>query len=82
MVDPELLKLLCCPETHQPLHLANAAVVDELNQRIGSAELRNRAGRKIAEKIEAGLVREDGKCLYPVRKRIPVMLLEEAIPLH
>ena len=34
------------------------------------------------EQIEAGLVREDGRILYPVRDDIPVMLIDEAIPLE
>ncbi len=33
------------------------------------------------DRIEEGLVREDGKVLYPVRDDIPVMLLDEAIRL-
>ncbi len=33
------------------------------------------------EKIDGGLVREDGKCLYPIRGNIPIMLIDEAIPL-
>ena len=34
MVDSELLKLLCCPETHQELHLAEPALLEELNRKI------------------------------------------------
>ena len=34
-----------------------------------------------AEKLDAGLLRADGKFLYPVRHNIPVMLVDEAIPL-
>jgi uncharacterized protein YbaR (Trm112 family) len=33
------------------------------------------------EKLEGGLVRADGKVLYPMRGEIPVMLIDEAIPL-
>ena len=43
--------------------------------------LRNRTGQPVTENIEGGLVREDGKFLYPVRNSIPVMLIDEAIPL-
>jgi uncharacterized protein YbaR (Trm112 family) len=35
----------------------------------------------VTEQIEGGLLRADGKVLYPVRSHIPVMLIDEAIPL-
>ena len=33
------------------------------------------------EAVAEGLVREDGDWLYPVRDDIPIMLIDEAIPL-
>jgi uncharacterized protein YbaR (Trm112 family) len=81
MVDPELLSLLCCPETHQDLRLADAALLEQLNQKISAGNLRNRAGRVVSEKLSEGLLRDDGKVLYPVRNNIPVMLVEEGIAL-
>jgi uncharacterized protein YbaR (Trm112 family) len=81
MIDPELLKILCCPETHQGLRLADPAVVEKLNAEIASGKLKNRAGQPIQEKLDEGLVREDGRFLYAVRRNIPVMLVDEAIPL-
>jgi uncharacterized protein YbaR (Trm112 family) len=35
----------------------------------------------VEERIEEGLVREDDGVLYPVRDAIPIMLIDEAIPL-
>ena len=81
MIDPELLKILCCPETHQDLHLAEPGIVERLNSQIGTGALKNRSGKQVSEKIENGLIRADGKFLYPVRRDIPVMLVDEAIPL-
>jgi uncharacterized protein YbaR (Trm112 family) len=81
MIDPELLKILCCPETHQELRLAEPAVIDKVNSQIAAGGLRNRAGQLVQEKIEGGLTRADGKYLYPVRRNIPVMLVDEGIPL-
>jgi uncharacterized protein YbaR (Trm112 family) len=80
-VDPELLKIMCCPETHQPIALAEAPLIEKLNQQIAAGQLKNRAGRPVNEKIDGGLVREDKKFLYPIRADIPVMLIDEAIPL-
>ncbi len=79
MVDPELLKLLCCPETHQGLRLADAELVQQLNQRIAARTLTNRADRPVSEKLVEGLLREDGKILYPIRNGIPVMLVDDGI---
>ncbi|MCL4786995.1 MAG: hypothetical protein KJ070_09425 [Verrucomicrobia bacterium] len=82
MMNAELLKILCCPETHQELQLADSALVERLNEQAGSGGLKNRAGQWVKEKLDAGLVRSDGKYLYPVRHNIPVMLVDEAIPLE
>jgi uncharacterized protein YbaR (Trm112 family) len=81
MIDTELLKILCCPETHQGLRVAEPALVGNLNQQIAAGGLKNRAGQPVKEKIDDGLVRADGKFLYAIRQDIPVMLVDEAIPL-
>ena len=81
MIDPELLKIMCCPETHQPIAPAEPPLIDKLNQQIAAGQVRNRAGQAVKEKIDGGLVREDRKFLYPIRGNIPVMLIDEAIPL-
>jgi uncharacterized protein YbaR (Trm112 family) len=80
MLDPDLLSLLRCPETHQTLMLAPAALVDSMNARVAQGTLKNRAGNPVTEKFESGLLRSDGQYLYLVRNNIPIMLVEEAIP--
>jgi uncharacterized protein YbaR (Trm112 family) len=82
MVDPELLNLLCCPETHQGLRLADQALLGKLNQKINAGAVRNRGGHMVSQQLVAGLLREDGRVLYPVRNDIPVMLVEEGIGLE
>ncbi|HTG45934.1 MAG TPA: Trm112 family protein [Verrucomicrobiae bacterium] len=81
MIAPSLLKILVCPETHQSLRLAEPALLDTLNQRIKEGLLRNRAGQVVTLPLEGALVREDAKFFYPIRNNIPVMLIDEAIPL-
>ena len=81
MITAEFLKILCCPETHQELSVAEAALVDQLNQKISAGTLKNRAGQSVQEPFSGGLVRADGKLLYPIRGTMPVMLIDEAIPL-
>ena len=81
-MDSQLLKMLCCPETHQDVRAADAGLVDRLNQQISAGSLRNRAGQPVKEQIDEGLVRADGKFIYPIRQNIPVMLVDEAIPIE
>jgi uncharacterized protein YbaR (Trm112 family) len=78
---PGLLKILRCPETRQELRLAEPELMERLNRQIAAGALRNRAGRPLEEALEPGLVRADGKFLYPIRRGVPVMLTEEAVPL-
>jgi uncharacterized protein len=80
MIDADLLKILCCPETHQEVQLAESGVIDRLNGQIASGSLKNRGGHLVQEKIEGGLIRADGKYLYPIRHNLPVMLVDEGIP--
>ena len=80
-VDRELLEILVCPETRQPVRLASAEQLEAVNRRVRAGELRNRGGDPVKEPIQEGLVREDGKVLYPVDDGIPVMLVEQSIPL-
>ena len=81
MIDEQLLKILVCPETKEPVQLAEPSLIESINQAIAKGELKSRDGEKVTESIDAGLLRRDGKFLYPIRDDIPVMLIEEAIPL-
>ena len=81
MIDKELLEILACPENKTPVHLADQALIDKINARIQRGELNNRAGKKVEKPIAGGLVREDGAFLYPIEDEIPIMLIDEAIPL-
>ena len=80
-VSPELLEILVCPETRQPVALASAELLARVNEKIHAGQLRNRGGDKVEKAIEEGLVRDDGRVLYPVDDGIPVMLIEESIEL-
>lgn len=80
-VSPELIEILVCPETRQPVRPATAAELEALNARVAAGLLRNRGGEPVPKPIAEGLVREDGKVLYPVDDGIPVMLIDESIEL-
>ncbi|GAK59187.1 hypothetical protein U27_06164 [Candidatus Vecturithrix granuli] len=80
-IDQYLLDILACPETKEPVSLADDALIAKLNAAIAISALKNRAGEVITEKIDGGLVRQDQKYLYPIRDEIPIMLIDEGIPL-
>jgi uncharacterized protein YbaR (Trm112 family) len=78
MVDRELLDILCCPETKQSVALIDDEAVMKINGGIKAGKIVNRGGAVVKEEIDGGLLREDGKYLYPVREDIPIMLIDEA----
>jgi len=81
LVDQTLLEILVCPETKQPVHLADPRLIERLNASIREGAVVAAGGRAVTEPLVEGLVREDGAVLYPVRDEIPIMLIDEAIPL-
>ena len=81
MIDSELLDILACPQTRQPLRMANPAELQALNERLKGGEVKNVGGDSVAGVVEGGLVREDGQILYPIRDGIPVLLVHEGIAL-
>lgn len=82
MISKELLDILVCPENHTRLELADDELVAKLNQAIAAGQVKSRGGDAVTEPVDAGLVREDGTVLYAIRDGIPVMLVDEAIPLE
>ena len=81
MIDEALLRILVCPEDHSPLAPASTETVERVNAAIGQGRVQNRMGQPVDQPLEAGLVREDGTLLYPIVEEIPVLLVDEAIPL-
>ena len=81
LLDEELLGILVCPETKESVSLADQALVDKLNAAQAEGTLKNRAGDLVREKMDGGLVREDKAYLYPIVDGIPIMLIDEGIPL-
>ena len=82
MVDQELLDILVCPENKTPVKLIGDDLLTQVNEGIGRGAVKNRSGQAVTEAIDGGLLREDGQFLYPIRDDIPIMLIDEAIPME
>ena len=84
MIPADLSEILRCPQTGQALAVCAPELLAELNRRIALSSaggIHTLAGQPVARPLDGGLVRLDGGALYPVWDDIPVLLVEEAIPL-
>lgn len=81
MISKELLDILVCPERRTALEVADQDLVSALNRAVNEGRLRNRAGERVEKRLDGGLVRDDGAVIYPIIDGIPIMLVDEAIPL-
>lgn len=81
MVDEELVRILVCPETKQPLRILDSDTLKKVNDAVHRGELMNRAGKPVEREMPSALIREDGSFIYPIWDDIPVMLVEESFSL-
>ncbi len=81
-LDPDLWKILCCPETKQAITPLDNESLAMLNQKIATGNVRNKGGAVVQHPLDGGLLRSDNKVLYPIRDTIPLMLVEEGIALE
>ena len=79
MLDPELLALLVCPETHQEVAPASEREVTRLNEAIRAGQVLTVAGKQAEGPVAGALIRADRAVAYPIRDRIPVMLVPEGL---
>ena len=81
-MDEGLLDILACPETREGVSPADRRLVDRINREIEAGRLVDRGGEQVTEPIDGGLVRRDRRYLYAIRRGVPVLLVEAAIPLE
>ena len=78
----ELLDILVCPETKEKVILASEDLMKSLNHAIKIGKVVNEKGELVTTILQFGLLRKDGKKIYPVRNLIPLMTVEERISME
>lgn len=81
-IDKSLLDLLVCPESRDKLQLASTALVQQINEAVKAGKVRDRSGKPVEKALSAGLVRPDGRYLYPVVDDIPNLIVDDSIALE
>lgn len=76
-----LLPILCCPESHQSLTLADPDLLHSVNEAIRRGGVRSDDGELISEPLKEALVRNDRKFLYPIDDGIPLLVVGSRINL-
>jgi uncharacterized protein YbaR (Trm112 family) len=79
-MDRKLLDLLVCPATRQPLALLDKPGLEALNRAIAAGSVKHADDTAQTEAIREALITRDRKTLYRVDDGIPVLLIEEGIP--
>jgi uncharacterized protein YbaR (Trm112 family) len=79
IISEEILSILVCPESKNPLELASDSVTQSLNKLILNSSVVNKEGRMVNAECESFLITKDGVTAYPIRDGIPVLLIEEGI---
>ncbi len=81
MLFTDFLSLLCCPDDRTPLKQADNELIARLNASIEAGDLKNRGGQTLSKQLDGALIRTDGQIAYPIVDEIPVLLIDEGIPL-
>ncbi|MEZ5359370.1 MAG: Trm112 family protein [Candidatus Zixiibacteriota bacterium] len=73
-INDELIKILCCPVTKQPVELLSNEKLNRLNSMIKDGKIKDNEGNAVDMIAESALITKDGKTIYRIDDDIPVML--------
>jgi uncharacterized protein YbaR (Trm112 family) len=79
-IKKELLDILCCPVTKEPVEMLPADKLARLNDLIVTGSITTVDGKPVEAKIAEALITTDGKTIYRIDDDIPVMLVDMGIP--
>ncbi len=80
-INEDMLELICCPASHQPLRLAPPAELLQINAWIAAGKLTAISGEAIKQALVQVLIREDGQVAYPVVDGIARLIVDDGIQL-
>lgn len=78
----ELLKIIVCPQTKQPLRLAEFSELKSINDQINLGQVIYLNGKLANRILEGLLITLDNDWGYPILEGIPILLKENAIALR
>lgn len=78
-MDKQLLDILVCPISGAGVSLADAGLLERLNQRIDVGSAQYVDGGPVTEPVQALLITRDNRTGYQIKDGIPVMLPELGI---
>lgn len=81
-IDDWLIDVLRCPNSGEPLELASAELVDELNARLVEGTLLNNLGVPSDLNFDSGMVNRSKTFFYGISNQIPTLIPGESIPLR
>lgn len=79
-ITEELLSILCCPATKEPLRLLEEEKLQKVNTLILKKKLHYQDNSPVEKSLTEGLITTDGKTIYRIDQDIPIMLIEQGIP--
>lgn len=79
VIDDEFLEILRCPETGAELAVLPEDQLAVLNEAIAEGKVKTAGGETLDGSLDAALITADGKRIYRIEDRIPIMLVDEAI---
>ncbi|QOC24242.1 hypothetical protein IC757_10635 [Wenzhouxiangella sp. AB-CW3] len=75
----QLLDILCCPVSHEPLFPLGRKRLRSLNERIAGGDVQHVDGSTVTAPVADALITRDEKVVYIIEDGIPVLLPDRGI---